>query len=93
MDEKETTQEEEPEDAVEDNDERSEHETTSFIEKAIAERKAMEEAVKEMRIENDRKEKLQANLILGGESEAGKPSEKKEETPKEYRDRLLKEGL
>ena len=40
----------------------------------------------------NRREKLDAKRELGGESEAGNPKvEKKEETPKEYNDRIYKE--
>lgn len=61
----------------------------------IAEAKAILDAT---RAENDRREKLlqeekelKAIKIIGGDSPAGSaPVEKKEETPKEYKDRIMK---
>lgn len=38
----------------------------------------------------DRQEAIAARMVLGGKSDAGTPSEKKEETPSEYKDRVLK---
>lgn len=59
------------------------------------------EAAKELKAENDRREKLlaeekelEARKALGGGSEAGQPQEKpKEETPKEYANRITKNEL
>lgn len=59
-----------------------------------------EKAAGLMKIENDRKEELlkreeelQAKKILGGKSEAGSVEEKKEETPKEYKDKVMANDL
>ena len=42
----------------------------------------------------EREEKLEALKRLGGESEAGsEPEEEKEETPKEYADRVMRNDL
>jgi hypothetical protein len=56
------------------------------------------EVVNRLKIENDRKEALilreeenAAKMLLGGKGEAGmEPVKKKEETPKEYADRIMK---
>ena len=51
----------------------------------------MERATERAKIENDRKEKLEINRTLGGKSEAGAVApEKKEETPREYKDRVMR---
>ena len=65
--------------------------TVSTLDRAdeIAER---QERANAKRIEIlDREEALAARKAVGGVTEAGKPAEKKEETPKEYNDRIEKE--
>ncbi len=66
--------------------------TASKIEQAREERKEFERATAERKAENDRSEALAEERALGGESEGGSQSvAKKEETPKEYNDRIDKE--
>ena len=64
--------------------------------KTISELDRADSIVERQKRENDRREEiltreenLAARKAIGGESEAGKPSEKKEETPKEYKDRIM----
>ena len=64
-------------------------ETTPVIERARQEREAMDKTVAALKIENDRSEAIMAKRALGGDSEAGQPAEKKEETPLEYKDRIM----
>ena len=64
----------------------------SDYDKALALVERREAATKEEEKLLDRKEKLAANSMLGGTTEAGQaPVEKKEETPHEYRVRINKE--
>ena len=53
--------------------------------------KRMEEATEASRKERVESERSYAQMKLGGMTEAGQPAEKKEETPKEYNDRIEKE--
>ena len=63
----------------------------ALIDRAEAAAKRIEAGVELMRTENDRLEKIRTTEILGGSSEAGKVPEKpKEETPKEYAQRILR---
>ncbi len=78
------------EEKQEETKEEEKYETTPIIERAREEREKMEEATKAQRIENDRTEQIMAKKALGGGSEAGSNSEKpKEETAKEYSERLM----
>ena len=56
--------------------------------KVISELKA---ANAEKKLLLDREEKLKATMMLAGRADAGKPVPK-EETPKEYRDRIMRGG-
>ena len=53
--------------------------------------KRMEDATEAARKERVEAERSYAQIKLGGVTEAGQPAEKKEETPKEYNDRIEKE--
>ena len=78
--------------SAEDTGEGDKYETTPVIERAREEREKLELATKAQKEENDRTEQIMAKKALGGTTEAGTQSEKpKEETPKEYRDRIDKE--
>lgn len=55
-------------------------------EKAAVEMKKQVEA---MKVENDRRDEMRAREALGGTAEAGQHAEAKEETPKEYSDRIM----
>ncbi len=65
--------------------------TTPLIDvaKAVAER--IEKANKTYAELLDRQEKLESSKALGGEGGGAVPTETKEETPKEYNDRIEKE--
>ena len=82
---------EEPKDKPVDTPEGIQSKTVSTLDRAdeIAERQKRENDRKEKLIERD--EALQARKAVGGVTEAGQPAEKKEETPKEYNDRIEKE--
>lgn len=92
MDEQKDNKEDKTKDPVNDDDKGTKSETISELDRAdqIAERQKRE---------NDRHEKLlirgenlEARRKVGGITQAGQPAEeKKEETPKEYNDRIEKE--
>lgn len=85
------TKEKEVKQPAKDTDEGSKYETTPVIERAREERERMEKATEAQRIENDRTEAIMAKQALGGTAEAGQPAEeKKEETPEEYRERVMR---
>lgn len=68
-----------------------EPETGSMIDNASAAARRLEQANKEYKALLDRQEALQARALLGGKSEAGKPQEQpKEETPIEYKNKIMK---
>ncbi len=60
------------------------------IEDANLAAKRLEDATKVQKEENDRTEKLLVESRLGGKTEAGTTTEPKEETPKEYRDKIMR---
>ena len=90
MDEKEekTIKKEEP--AIDSPGDGDKSETISELDRAdqIAERQARENDRREAILK--REENLAARKAIGGETEAGKPEKKKEETPKEYKDRVMR---
>lgn len=68
--------------------------------KTISELDRADQIAERQKRENDRREELlireeqlQARKVIGGETEAGKTVEKKEETPLEYKNRILKGEL
>jgi hypothetical protein len=73
-------------------DEGNKSTTTPLIDDANIAAKRMEEANKEKKELLDREEELMAKRALGGELEAGKGSEKKEETNQEYVDKMRSNG-
>ena len=92
MDEEKKSEEKKSETPAEDNGAGSKQETISELDRAdqIAERMARENAKREELI--TREENLEARRRVGGRAEAGSaPVEQKEETPKEYHDRIKKE--
>lgn len=91
MDEKETTKGSEKEVTTETEDTGSKFETTPIIERAREEREKMEIANKKKEELLDREERIMAKRELGGMSEAGQTPVKKEETDKEYSDRIDQE--
>lgn len=91
MDEKQTTEEEEPKDTAGDIDEGDKPETASIVDDANSAAERLEKANTEKKKLLDREEALMAKKALGGRSEAGALlPEKKEETPQEYKDKILK---
>lgn len=63
----------------------------TLLEKATKEREAYEKATAERMSLVVREEKLAAQKMLGGTTEAGQPAEKpKELTPAEYRDAVMR---
>ena len=80
----------EEEKPVENSDKGNIPEPNDKIDRANAAAQRMEEATEKAKTENDRREALAVEKTLGGTAEAGKPSEEtKEETPKEYKDRVM----
>lgn len=72
----------------------TEEKPLSIVDEARAIRDEIFKYKEELRQENDRKEKIQANEMLG--SSAGghiEPTSAKEETAKEYSDRVMKGDL
>ena len=66
------------------------YETTPVIERAREEREKLEAATKMLKSENDRAEKIAARNALGGITDGAKVEEKKVESPKEYKDRIMR---
>ncbi len=75
----------------EENDKRIEAETPEKtpVELAKEERLAVEKATADLKKENDRQEKLQANAELEGKGYSGLGKEKAEESDKEYAKRVM----
>ncbi len=66
----------------------------SMLEEARKERKLTENAAALMKTENDRREQLAADEELGGRADAGQaPVKPKEETPAEYKKRVMEGKL
>ena len=63
--------------------------STKLVDDANLAAKRLEDANKETRELLEKREKLDALKVLGGGSEGGQSNEKKEETPKEYADRVM----
>jgi len=82
---------EEPKATAENNDVGSEPKSTQLIDDANLAAKRLEEANKAKKELLDREEKLQANAALGGTAGGRQEVVKKEESPKEYNDRIDKE--
>jgi len=64
---------------------------TSTLETLKKENLEMQEELKKREQMVARRDELRARELLGGRAAAGNP-QKKEETPKEYKDRILKGG-
>ena len=62
----------------------------SIVDEAREERILIEKAREDLKAENDRTEKLAAEKEFGGQSKMSDGENKKEETPKEYKDRVLR---
>ena len=92
MDEEKTTEEKKPEEPVKDPDGGAQSKTISELDRAdqIAERQKRENDRREELL--TREENLEARWKVGGTAEAGQtPDKPKEETPKEYNDRIDKQ--
>lgn len=63
-----------------------------LLEEARAERMALEKVRDEAKAQADRLEQLQHNALLSGTAGLNKPQEIKEETPKEYKNRIMRGG-
>lgn len=74
-----------------DTGEGSKPKATDVVAEARAEREKLEAANKERKEILDREEALAAKRELGGDTEGGQQAVKKEETDKEYRQRIDKE--
>jgi hypothetical protein len=64
----------------------------SMIDKAELAAKKLNEASERMEKANARAEEILARQLLSGRAEAGQPSQKIEETPKEYTKRIMGGG-
>ncbi len=88
----EETEKDKSEDAAKDTGEGVQSETNRTVDDINLAAKRMEEATEKMKVENDRTENNYAKMKVGGRAEAGSaPVKPKEETPKEYNDRIEKE--
>lgn len=66
----------------------------SLVDQAARAAERLEAATREYNRVVDRQEALAARMTLGGKSDAGiPPPEKKEETPQEYKNRVMKGGF
>ena len=73
----------------EDKKETKEEEKISYLKQVKAEREAMEKAnLETQRLVNEIKE-MKAEEVLSGQTDAPKSEEKKQETPKEYADKVM----
>ena len=63
------------------------------IDAANAAAKRTEEAAAKLQVQLDRQEAIESQRILGGGSEAGSAVEKKEQTAKEYAEKVMAGGL
>ncbi len=75
----------------EDSGEGDKPKTNQLIDDTNLAAKRLEDATKASQEERAIAEDSYNKMRLGGGSEAGQPAEKKEETPKEYNDRIEKE--
>ena len=91
MDEEEIQTQEESEDTTQTENAGVQSRTTPLIDIANAAAERMENANQETARLQDAQGERDQRIALGGRSEAGQPVEKKEETPKEYNDRIDKE--
>jgi hypothetical protein len=65
----------------------------SLVEKAEAIAVRIEKGLAEMKATEERLQKFKANEILGGKTDAGQTAQKpKEETPEEYKNRIMRGG-
>ena len=78
-----------PTEPEEDTDE-DEEKTVSMIDKANLAALRQEEANKKHEALLNRQERMNVEKTLGGTTEAGTPSEKKEQTPKEYAEQVMR---
>ena len=87
--EKEDTSEEE-QDTESNTDEGDKSEENNLIQQAREEREKLEATIKEREKQIEKEEELATRLELGGGSRAGRKVKKpKEETPKEYKDKIM----
>ena len=82
------------------NDNQNRYATKDATEAATTELDRADQIAERQKRENDRREAillreeaLAARKAVGGVTEAGQPSQPKEETPLEYKNRIEKEGL
>ncbi len=88
MDEKKEVNEE-PEKPAENTGEGDKPKTTTLVDEANSAAKRLEEANKRKAELLRQEEELEARRALGGRSEAGGEATKKEETPKEYMNKVM----
>lgn len=86
---KEEVKEEEEQKTTGNNGDGNIKEKTSIIERANEVSKKLEQQIEELKELTLRNEEVMAQNILSGKSEAGQKFEKKEESPKEYADRVM----
>jgi len=80
---------EEQENTTEDKDDGSKPKTTGIVDRAYAENKRMEENFKKREELLAREEDFWAKKQLAGNADAGEPQKEKEETPEEYKKRVM----
>lgn len=91
QDEQKKTEETTTENTEGDNDEGDKYEGVTLIDDANAAAERLEEANKKQEMLLKKQEAILARQALGGQTEAGQSPEKKEETDKEYSDRIDQE--
>lgn len=64
-----------------------------LVEKENAAAKRTEAAAENLKIQLDRQERIKAEDTIAGEADAGQTSIKKEETPQEYKDKVMRGEL
>ena len=83
-------EEEKKEEKVEEIPEPSAATSTDLVERAEAAAKRIEDAIEKNEAILRKNQEIEAKRILGGKSEAAPEPEKKEESPKEYADRVMR---
>lgn len=84
MNEQETTQEKTEEKTTGNSNEGNDSKPLGLFDRAVEERKRIEQVLSDLKIENDRYEQLRAKELLSGRAEEPREPEQKEESDSDY---------
>jgi len=90
MDEEQKAQGQNQENSVGNNDEGDKPQSNSILDRVVKENERMEQNIKRQEEIIRKQEEISAKQILEGRTEAGTTPVVKEETPKEYKDRVMR---